>query len=110
MAFLSAGHVPGEGPYQANVDKGIRWVLAQQRADGLFAASADYGEMYALLLVVLLVSVTGLASRTRYAVAIASVVIVASILYLAVPLVRAVIDDTVFAKAKSWSAAQRFGS
>src|SRR5215475_7870163 len=45
MAFLSAGHVPGEGPYQANVDKGIRWVLAQQRPDGLFATQ-DYGEMY----------------------------------------------------------------
>ncbi|HZZ80246.1 MAG TPA: prenyltransferase/squalene oxidase repeat-containing protein [Gemmataceae bacterium] len=46
MAFLSAGHVPGEGPYQANVDKGIRWVLQQQRPDGLIAAAGDYGEMY----------------------------------------------------------------
>jgi hypothetical protein len=45
MAFLSAGHVPGEGPYQANVEKGIRWVLAQQRDDGLFN-SGDFGEMY----------------------------------------------------------------
>src|SRR5262249_41727892 len=26
MAFLSAGHVPGEGPYGATVEKGIRWV------------------------------------------------------------------------------------
>ncbi len=45
MAFLSAGHVPGEGPYQANVEKGIRWVLQQQRDDGLFS-SGDFGEMY----------------------------------------------------------------
>lgn len=45
MAFLSAGHVPGEGPYQANLDKGIRWLLAQQREDGLFS-SGEYGEMY----------------------------------------------------------------
>lgn len=45
MAFLSAGHVPGEGPYQADIDKGIRWVLQQQREDGLFA-SGDFGEMY----------------------------------------------------------------
>jgi prenyltransferase beta subunit len=45
MAFLSAGHVPGEGPYQANIDKGIRWVLQQQRDDGLITAN-DYGEMY----------------------------------------------------------------
>ncbi len=45
MAFLSAGHVPGEGPYQANVDKGIRWVLAQQQPNGLFA-SDQWQEMY----------------------------------------------------------------
>jgi hypothetical protein len=45
MAFLSAGHVPGEGPYQANVDKGIRWVLTQQRPDGIFSAT-DWDEMY----------------------------------------------------------------
>jgi hypothetical protein len=45
MAFLSAGHVPGEGPYQANVDKGIRWVLDQQQSNGLFA-SDNWQEMY----------------------------------------------------------------
>jgi hypothetical protein len=36
MAFLSASHVPGEGPYRANVEKGIRWVLDQQQPSGLF--------------------------------------------------------------------------
>ena len=30
MAFLSAGHVPGEGPYARHVEKGIDWVLSQQ--------------------------------------------------------------------------------
>lgn len=45
MAFLSAGHVPGEGPYQANVEKGIRWVLAQQRPDGIFS-TLEWDEMY----------------------------------------------------------------
>jgi hypothetical protein len=45
MAFLAAGHVPGEGPYQANVDKGIRYVLAKQRPDGIFSAT-DWDEMY----------------------------------------------------------------
>ncbi len=45
MAFLSAGHVPGEGPYQANVDKGIRWVMSQQQPNGLFAAD-QWQEMY----------------------------------------------------------------
>src|SRR5438105_10554591 len=28
MAFLSAGHVPGEGPYGDTVEKGVRWLLA----------------------------------------------------------------------------------
>jgi hypothetical protein len=38
MAFLSAGHVPGEGPYRDTVDRGIRHVMAGQSRTGLFAA------------------------------------------------------------------------
>ena len=45
MAFLSAGHVPGEGPYGETVEKGIRWVLQAQRPNGLIAAGAGF-EMY----------------------------------------------------------------
>jgi hypothetical protein len=45
LAFLSAGHVPGEGPYAATLDKGIRWVLANQQPSGLFAANGSH-EMY----------------------------------------------------------------
>src|SRR4051795_12148262 len=37
MAFLSAGHVPGEGPYQEQLDRAIRWVLRAQDRTGLFA-------------------------------------------------------------------------
>jgi len=37
MAFLSAGHVPGEGPYGKTVENGIKFVLAQQQPNGLFA-------------------------------------------------------------------------
>jgi hypothetical protein len=37
MAFLSAGHVPGEGKYGATVEKGIRWVLAAQQPNGLIS-------------------------------------------------------------------------
>lgn len=45
MAFLSAGHVPGEGPYGETVEKGIRSVLATQQPSGVIAA--DYSqEMY----------------------------------------------------------------
>src|SRR5438132_1628440 len=46
MAFLSAGHVPGEGPYQANVEKGVRWVLDQQQPSGFFMGPFTYDEMY----------------------------------------------------------------
>ena len=45
MAFLSAGHVPGEGPYRTHVEKGIRWVLAQQQPSGLFGLPT-WEEMY----------------------------------------------------------------
>src|SRR5688572_2133385 len=34
MAFLSAGHVPGEGPYGEAVEKGVAWVLRQQKPSG----------------------------------------------------------------------------
>ncbi|MDR3636836.1 MAG: terpene cyclase/mutase family protein [Isosphaeraceae bacterium] len=47
MAFLAAGHVPGEpGPYREAVEKGVRWVLAHQRANGLVAANTSHGPMY----------------------------------------------------------------
>jgi len=45
MSFLSAGHVPGEGPYGATVEKGIRWVLEQQRPSGVFSTQENY-QMY----------------------------------------------------------------
>src|SRR5262245_15047697 len=41
LAFLSAGHVPGEGPYGETIDKGIRWVLSCQSPDGMFVK--DFG-------------------------------------------------------------------
>jgi hypothetical protein len=45
MAFLSAGHVPGEGPYASTVEKGIRAVLKAQQANGLIAFDGNL-EMY----------------------------------------------------------------
>jgi len=47
MAFLSAGHVPGEGPYADRVSAGIRYVMNAQRANGIFNAPLG-GEMYYL--------------------------------------------------------------
>ncbi|HEY8506135.1 MAG TPA: prenyltransferase/squalene oxidase repeat-containing protein [Gemmataceae bacterium] len=47
MAFMSAGHVPGEGEYGETVAKGIRFVMESQRPNGLFAHNS-FGpyEMY----------------------------------------------------------------
>ena len=46
MAFLSAGHVPGEGRYGKTVEKGIEWVLRQQKPNGLIASEGGSYEMY----------------------------------------------------------------
>jgi hypothetical protein len=35
LAFLSRGHLPNEGPYGRHVQRGIEFVLSQQRTDGL---------------------------------------------------------------------------
>jgi hypothetical protein len=46
MAFLSAGHVPGEGKYGAAVEKGVRWVMSQQsKQNGLIGGTHGH-EMY----------------------------------------------------------------
>lgn len=45
MAFLSAGHVPDEGPYGAAITKGIRWVLARQQRNGVISGTAGM-DMY----------------------------------------------------------------
>src|SRR5215207_524681 len=45
MAFLSAGHVPGEGRYGDAVEKGVRWVLETQKPNGLLASDGSH-EMY----------------------------------------------------------------
>jgi prenyltransferase beta subunit len=45
MAFLSSGHVPGEGPYGDTVKKGIHWVLQRQGENGLIAVGGHH-EMY----------------------------------------------------------------
>lgn len=47
MAFLAAGHVPGEpGPYRETVERGIRYVLDHQRSDGMLVSNTSHGPMY----------------------------------------------------------------
>ena len=46
MAFLSRGHVPGEGPYGETLSKALNYVLAQQKGSGLFALDEiDYAKI-----------------------------------------------------------------
>lgn len=46
MAFMSAGHVPGEGPYGDQIQRAIRWVISQQRANGMIVSENVHGPMY----------------------------------------------------------------
>jgi hypothetical protein len=41
MAYISKGHLPGEGPYGRQIDAGIDYVLQCQQPDGLLAASGS---------------------------------------------------------------------
>ena len=45
MAFMSAGHIPGEGKYGDHVKRGIEFVLRSQAPNGLIATEGHY-EMY----------------------------------------------------------------
>jgi hypothetical protein len=45
MAFLSAGHVPGEGKYGENIEKGVRWIIKRQHQNGLIAPGHGH-DMY----------------------------------------------------------------
>jgi squalene cyclase len=46
MAFLAAGHVPGEGPYGKQTNRGIAWVLDHQLPNGMLVHRKSHGPMY----------------------------------------------------------------
>jgi len=46
MAFLAAGHVPGEGPYGELLNRGVAWVVSQQKPNGLLVSRNSRGPMY----------------------------------------------------------------
>lgn len=46
MAFMAAGHLPGEGPYGAPIERGIRWVLQHQEDNGMLVHKRSHGPMY----------------------------------------------------------------
>lgn len=46
MSFLSAGYVPGEGPYGKQMTRGIRWVVEHQEDNGMLVHRKSHGPMY----------------------------------------------------------------
>lgn len=47
MAFLAAGHTPGEGPYGEAINRGIQFVISHQDAGGLlYVGRGHQGPMY----------------------------------------------------------------
>ncbi|MBL4884693.1 MAG: terpene cyclase/mutase family protein [Planctomycetaceae bacterium] len=46
MAFLAAGHTPGQGPYGNQIERGIRWVLDHQEPNGMLIHKTSHGPMY----------------------------------------------------------------
>lgn len=47
MAFLACGHTPDvPGPYRRTVERGIRFVIASQKPNGLLIANTSHGPMY----------------------------------------------------------------
>ena len=46
MSFLAAGHVPGEGPYGRQLERGIRWVVQHQKPNGMIVHKKSHGPFY----------------------------------------------------------------
>lgn len=63
MAMLSAGHVPGEGPYGTAIEKGVRWVLSTQKPNGLFAADGEQTMYHHGIATLMLSEVCGMVDR-----------------------------------------------
>ena len=65
MAFLSAGHVPGEAPYGKHVDRGVRWILDQQQPNGLIATDGALEMYHHGIATLMLAEVAGMSSAVR---------------------------------------------
>lgn len=46
MAFMGAGHTPGDGPYGDALLRGINYVITHQSASGLLSNTRSHGPMY----------------------------------------------------------------
>jgi len=46
MACLAAGHVPGDAPFDATLQRGLQYILDHQRPDGLLVDHHGHGPLY----------------------------------------------------------------
>ena len=46
MAFLAAGHTPGEGPYGEAINRGVQFVIDRQEQNGLLVSRRGHGPFY----------------------------------------------------------------
>jgi hypothetical protein len=60
MAFLSAGHVPGEGRFGPAIERGVRYVLSCQRDDGLITVEGGLDMYHHGIAVLMLAEVAGM--------------------------------------------------
>ena len=68
MSFLAAGHVPGEGPYGATLERGISYVLDHQEANGMIVDRRGHGPMYDHgISTLMLAEVSGMVSKNQSA-------------------------------------------
>jgi prenyltransferase beta subunit len=65
MAFLAAGHVPGEGPYGKQINQGVAWVLDHQLPNGMLVHRKSHGPMYSHgISTLMLAEVVGMVDKT----------------------------------------------
>jgi prenyltransferase beta subunit len=67
MAFLAKGNTPGRGPYGEMINRGVDFVLANQKDDGLLIGpTVSHGPMYSHLISTLMLSeVSGMVDPAR---------------------------------------------
>jgi hypothetical protein len=60
MAFLSAGHVPGEGRYGETIEKGVNAVLGMQQSNGLIGSDSGHVMYHHGICTLMLAEVAGM--------------------------------------------------
>src|SRR5262249_10116096 len=60
MAFLSSGHVPGEGKYGETIEKGIKAVLGEQQPNGLIGNNSGHVMYHHGICTLMLAEVAGM--------------------------------------------------